>query len=193
MIESILQFDREAFLAINKGLANPFFDWIAPLLRNRFFWSPLYLFLLVFLPRNYGRTGWIIVSAFLLTFFLTDMCSSAVLKPTFGRLRPCNDPELSTEVRSLVSCGSGFSFPSSHAANHFALATFLIIVFYRKWKWVLPLGILWALSISFSQVYVGVHYPIDITVGAILGISIGYIISTIFLIYKPYHTWKPGS
>ncbi|MBT5990208.1 MAG: phosphatase PAP2 family protein, partial [Bacteroidetes bacterium] len=67
----------------------------------------------------------------------------------------------------------GFSFPSSHATNHFAVAVYLTTLFYSKWKWILPLSILWAFSISYSQIYVGVHYPVDVVTGALLGTSIG--------------------
>ncbi|RZL15228.1 MAG: phosphatase PAP2 family protein, partial [Pedobacter sp.] len=74
-----------------------------------------------------------------------------------------------------VPCGSGYSFPSAHATNHFGIAVFLILVFYKKWKPILPLGLLWAFSIAFAQVYVGVHYPVDIICGSLLGTLLGFI------------------
>lgn len=190
MLEQLIQFDQYLFFAVNKGLANPFFDWLMPALRNRFFWVPLYLFLAVFFVRNYGKQGWMLLIFLGLSFGLTDYFASSIVKPAFERLRPCNDPDIKDEVRSLIACGSGFSFPSSHASNHFALAIFLISIFYHKWKPIMPLALFWAFSISFAQMYVGVHYPADILFGAILGSMIGYSLSAILLITEPFKTWK---
>jgi len=192
MLDQLTQLDQNLFIAINNGLSNPFFDWLMPLLRNRYFWSPLYLFLVVFLLQNYKRQGFIILVFFLLTFAITDYFSASIIKPAVERLRPCNDPAFKAGVKSLISCGSGFSFPSSHASNHFALGMFLITIFYTRWKWILPLALLWAISISFAQVYVGVHYPIDVTAGGILGCMIGYVTGTVFLSIYPNKKWNTG-
>jgi len=84
-----------------------------------------------------------------------------------------------------VPCGSGYSFPSAHATNHFAIALFLIFVFHDKWKPILPIALIWAFIISFSQIYVGVHYPIDTMAGAILRSSIGIATSFIYKKIQP--------
>lgn len=183
MLDQLLQFDQQLFIAINKGLSNPFFDWLLPLIRNRYLWSPLYLFLVVFLARNYKTQGWIMIVFLLITFGIADYTTSGIMKPIFERLRPCNDTAIRDQINGLIGCGSGFSFPSSHASNHFAIAQFLITLFYTRWKWILPLTILWAFSISFAQVYVGVHYPFDVIGGAIIGCMMGYISGTVFLAY----------
>jgi undecaprenyl-diphosphatase len=111
----------------------------------------------------------------LATILLSDQISSSVVKPLFARLRPCNDPDLSTQVRLLLDgCGAGYSFTSSHATNHFALAIFLTVTLRQwigKYTWVLYL---WAASIGYAQVYAGVHYPFDILAGALLGTGIGW-------------------
>ncbi|MEJ7780259.1 MAG: phosphatase PAP2 family protein [Daejeonella sp.] len=193
MLEQLNQFDQSLFFAINQGLSNPFFDWLMPHLRNRYFWTPLYLFLLIFFARNYGKQGWLLLVFMGLAFGFSDYSASSIIKPAFERLRPCNDPEIKADVNSLIACGTGFSFPSSHAANHFALAVFLIIMFYEKWKPIILLGLLWASSISFAQVYVGVHYPGDIMFGALLGGMIGYVMSTILLQLKIFKGWKAGN
>ena len=193
MLEQIIQIDQNLFFAINHGLSNPFFDWLMPVLRNRFFWTPLYLFLAVFFIRNYGKKGWLILIFLAVTFGITDFFSSSVLKPAFERLRPCNDAEIKAEVKAIIACGTGYSFPSSHASNHFALAVFLIMMFYQKWKQILPLALFWAVSISFAQIYVGVHYPLDILAGAILGGMIGYAMSIILMISKAFRLWNPGN
>jgi len=193
MLDQIIQFDHELFTAINRGLSNSFFDWLMPLLRNRFLWSPLYLFIIIFLVRNYKKDGVICILFLLITFGMADFFSSTVLKHAFERLRPCNEPGFNAEVIARVACGSGFSFPSTHATNHFAIATFLIIIFYKRFKWILPLGLLWAFSIGFAQIYVGVHFPVDITAGALLGCMIGYITGTIFFTVRSEQKWHSGN
>lgn len=193
MLEEINQLDQNIFFFINQGISNSFFDWLMPLLRYRYFWIPLYLFMAIFIVRNFGKKGWLILIFMGMTFGFTDYFSSSVLKPAFERLRPCNDPLIKAEVNNRIDCGTGFSLPSSHAANHFGLAVFLITVFYNRWKPILPAALLWAFSISFAQVYVGVHYPFDVTFGGITGGMIGYIFSTILLHIQAFQGWKSGN
>ncbi|TDQ07018.1 phosphatase PAP2 family protein [Pedobacter metabolipauper] len=185
MIESLQQFDAELFLKIHRGFSNPFFDWLLPLMRNRYFWAPLYLFIVVFCFIEYRKKGWYIVGMLLVTFAIGDLMASRLIKPLAGRIRPCNDISLATDIIHRVPCGSGYSFPSAHATNHFAIAVFLIFLFYDKWKPILPIALLWAFIISFSQVYVGVHYPVDTMAGAILGTLIGLTTSKIYKKLQP--------
>jgi len=193
MIDQLVQFDRDLFFAINNGLSNGFFDWLMPILRDRYTWVLLYLSIIVFSIKNYGKQGFIMILFLVMTFGISDFISSSVIKPNVQRLRPCNETEIKTKVNNLVDCGTGYSFPSSHATNHFAIAVFLIMMFYHKWKVILPIGILWAASISFAQIYVGVHYPIDILTGGLLGSSIGLGMSKILLSNKSFKTWKSGN
>ena len=181
MISELQQFDADLFLKIHRGLSNGFFDWIMPLVRNRFFWSPLYLFIVVFCIKQYGKTGFYMIGMLLMTFAMGDVIASRIIKPAVGRIRPCNEVRLAKDIIHRVPCGSGYSFPSSHATNHFAIAIFLIGLFYDKWKPILPLAVGWAFLISFAQIYVGVHYPIDTLFGAMLGLCIGMFT---YFIYK---------
>ena len=121
----------------------------------------------------------------LVTFAMGDLIASRLIKPFIARIRPCNDFSLANEIINRVPCGSGYSFPSAHATNHFAIAVFLICLFYPKWKPILPLGLFWAFLISFAQIYVGVHYPIDTIFGALLGTSIGFFTFYIYTKIKP--------
>lgn len=172
-MDKLLEIDQQLFLLINRDFANSFFDFILPAFRNPFFWSPFYLFIVVFLILNFKKKGLIILGFLLLTFFLSDQISSHLIKPLVERLRPCNEPSFSNYVRLLVPCGSGFSFTSSHATNHFAIAFYLIILGFQFKRWLFPVLFFWAFFISIAQVYVGVHYPFDILCGAILGSTIG--------------------
>lgn len=180
MLESILQFDVDLFLKIHRGLSNSFFDWLMPLLRNRFFWAPLYLFIIVFCIKEYQKKGFYIIGMILLTFAIGDMVSSRIIKPLVARVRPCNEISLTSEIIHRVPCGSGQSFPSAHATNHFGIAIFLIMIFYDRWKPILPIGLAWAFIISFAQIYVGVHYPIDTLAGALLGTMVGLLTARLY-------------
>lgn len=169
----LIYWDFTAWYYLNTQWVNDFLDTVMPFLRNQWTWAPLYLFLAVFMPMNYGRKGVMWCVLFLLTFALCDFTSASLIKPMYLRLRPCNNPYLGNIVHLLVPCGSGYSFPSSHAANHFGLGIFTAVTFGKKAKWLWWVAILWALSICYAQVYVGVHYPGDVLVGGALGAAIG--------------------
>lgn len=173
MTDQILQFDQWLFHLINGQLHNSLFDAIMPYWRNKYFWIPVYVFLISFLLINWKKRGLIILLFGILAVGAADLTSSKVIKPLIERVRPCNNPFLQQEVRELVRCGSGYSFTSSHATNHFALGYFLFMVFgirFRRGKWLL---LLWAATIAYGQVYVGVHYPLDVFTGSVLGALIG--------------------
>lgn len=175
-MEQILSLDRYFFKTINNHWQNNFFDWLMPWLRNSNVWIPLYLFLLLLIVINFKKTGWWWVIFAAGTAILTDFISSAVIKENIIRLRPCNDPQIAEWVNVLVGYRpQSSSFTSSHATNHFGIAMFWYITLKNKLgNWPL-LFFLWAFSISFAQVYVGVHYPLDIACGALIGILIGYL------------------
>jgi membrane-associated phospholipid phosphatase len=180
MPDFLLQFDRHLFYFINHTLTNPFFDWIMPYLRNAKFWIPLYIFIIVFCVWKLKKTGLIIIVLLALAAGFADRTSAGLIKPIFKRVRPCRDPVVSKTDIERVDCGPAYSFPSTHATDHFAAAFFLILLFYKKWRWIWFWGILWAGLISFAQVYVGVHFPIDVFCGAIYGAFVGWLFAIIF-------------
>jgi undecaprenyl-diphosphatase len=184
-MHELLQLDTALFLKIHRGLSNDFFDVLMPILRNRFFWTPLYLFIIIYCIRTYKKIGIYMIGGALLTFALGDLTASRIIKPNVNRTRPCNEVSLTSEIIHRVPCGSGQSFPSAHATNHFAIAVYFILLFYKRWKAILPIGIAWAAAISFAQIYVGVHYPIDVLCGAILGVGIGFLGAFIYQKIKP--------
>lgn len=183
-MDAIIQWDQYCFELINQGLRNPFMDWLLPFWREKTFWIPLYIALVGFSIWKFRKKAIYFILGAGLTVGVADTMSSKVIKPLVHRLRPCNDPVFKEEVHLLVRCGSGYSFTSSHASNHFAIALFLIYTLggvYPIITW--PL-ILWAASISFGQVYVGVHYPLDVLSGAFLGIWIGWGMAKFYNSYK---------
>ena len=145
-----------------------------------FFWFPLYIFFISFLFYNFGKKAAIYLLALSLTVGIADTMSSRVIKTSVKRLRPCNNDGIKMHVKLLVPCGSGYSFPSSHATNHFAVAVFVIFTIIGQRRWLKWLLLAWAGSIAFGQVYVGVHYPFDVLCGGLLGSAIGWMCAFLF-------------
>jgi len=176
LMKQLLSYDQHLFKLINYEWSNAFFDWLMPWLRNSEMWYPLYLFLVLLVIINFKKSGWWWLIFAAGTVILTDFVSSGIIKNNIIRLRPCNEPDIASWVKVLVGYRpQSSSFTSSHAANHFGMATFLYLTLktrFNKWP---VLFFFWAFSISFAQVYVGVHYPIDIICGALIGILIGYL------------------
>lgn len=174
MLETIQHWDAALFQGINTGLSNPVFDLLLPWCRERLFWMPVYLFVVAFTLLNFKRKGWVMLLGLALAVGLSDFTSSTLIKKKVQRLRPCNNIEMATNMHLRAPCGGGYSFTSSHAANHFAVAVFLIGLFGAFKPWLKPLALTWAGLIAFSQVYVGVHYPGDVLCGALLGSGIAW-------------------
>ena len=186
MIDHLLQFDKHLFYFINHDLGNAFFDWLMPILRNAKSWIPLYLLIIVFCVWKYKKEGLVIIVLMAACAGTADFTSVHFGKNVVRRLRPCNDPEVSkTSILRINGCGTGFSFPSTHASDHFAMAVFLCFVFRKKWRWIWLWALLWAASISFAQIYVGVHYPIDVFAGALWGTLVGRLIYQLFKKLQP--------
>lgn len=172
IIENI---DQQLFFFINHTLHIGFLDSFMPYWRSMYFWFPLYVFFISYLAINVGKKGWILLLALALTVGVSDTVSSKIIKKSIARVRPCNDVNIKDKVKLLVSCGSGYSFTSSHATNHFAAAVFLFFTFFKNNKIVKWILVGWAASIALAQVYVGVHYPFDVMCGALLGSLIGFL------------------
>jgi membrane-associated phospholipid phosphatase len=179
--DEIKNLDYKIFSKVNGEWHNSFFDTVLPFLRQSYLWIPFYFFLAIFAPLNFKKHGWYWSAFFLLTAIISDYISSTIVKGTILRLRPCQDPAVMEHVRLLVSfCPGNSSFTSSHAVNHFAAAMFIFTTFKKattKW-WALLF--VWAFVISYTQIYVGVHFPGDVIGGAILGLIVGFIPGKIF-------------
>ena len=183
----LLQLDQYLFHLINTAWANDFLDALMPLWRNKYIWVPVYVFLISFLMINFGKKGFILFAFAILTIGIADTLSSKVIKKTVQRIRPCNDPAMANFVDLKVKCGGGYSFTSSHATNHFALAIFLIFTLGKRFRWIKWVLLTWATTIAYGQIYVGVHYPLDVISGAILGILVGTLVATF---YASFRNWQ---
>ncbi len=167
--------DQEVLLLIN-GNYNPYLDALMSLISGKVVWLPLYLIILYEIGKRL-KLSWQLLAVLAtigLTFFLTDFCCSQLIRPVFMRLRPvCIDNPVHTLVHAVEGYreGKNYGFPSCHASNTFGLAT-LVWLFFRN-KWNTMAMFLWAGVMCYSRVYLGVHYPGDVLVGAALGTALG--------------------
>jgi membrane-associated phospholipid phosphatase len=178
--DGLIALERKLFYIINHDWSNSFFDTVMPVLRESLIWVPLYFFLMLLGWYNFGRKGlwWILVG--IATAALSNFISSDIIKNMTDKVRPCRDALLDPAAHVLVKyCPQSSSFTSSHAVNHFAMATFFFMTLRgsTRYAW---LFFVWAFAIIYAQVYVGVHYPFDVLAGALLGCSIGYMAATLF-------------
>lgn len=166
MIAWIIELDTQAFIFFNQKLANGFFDVLMPIVTNDWLLRVLFLIIVACLAIFAKREGRISALLCIIAVAASDLVSSQVIKPFIGRIRPCH---VLASVHLLVGCGQGLSFPSSHAVNSFSMAIVLTMQ-YRRWAFAL---IPFALLVSYSRVAVGVHYPLDVAGGAIIGAAFG--------------------
>ncbi len=169
--------DAAIFHFINGTLQNPVFDILMPFITDLNKHTSVLVIvgvILVLLAVKGGAKGRIAVVVLVLGIVFSDQLNSTVTKFLLARPRPCHALQ---HVHLLVSCGSGYSFPSSHAVNNFCGAVILSFFFPQAAVWLYT----FAGVVSFSRVYVGVHYPADIVGGAFLGICCGLCIIALFL------------
>jgi len=178
--------DTELFLFLN-GLHTVFFDPIMYWLSNKLIWIPMYLAIVFFMIRRYKMRGVLMILFIGIVISLCDQTASGLLKNLVQRLRPSHEPALAGLVHlSKAGTGGLYGFVSSHAANIFGLATFLCFVLDNQFKLLKYWLFLWAILVSYSRIYNGVHYPGDVLVGALIGILYGYLMAKIYFIIDAY-------
>lgn len=176
MMHFLIVLDRQIFLFFNNTIASPIFDIIFPFITEEKNWIIPGLIALIIFVIVKKKQAIPVIILIIITFALTDLIAYRFLKPLFGRLRPCNPAYFNNGIhiflkggRFLFGHNPHFAFPSNHAANIFGLATMLTLFYRNRFYYFY----FFALLIGFSRIYIGVHYPLDIFGGAILGISVG--------------------
>lgn len=182
MIENIKLWDEELFLWLNSFHA----DWLDPIIfqaTETISWIPLYAFLIYKIYKIDPKNSWWVFGGVAMTILISDQVTSGVMKPFFERLRPCHDERWDGVIHNYGRCGGLYGFVSSHAANTFGLAVFLN----RKLKGKIK-GLRWlylyAAFVSYTRVYLGVHYPVDILLGAAVGTAAAWLSWFLIVIVK---------
>lgn len=183
MLEKLIELDKNLFLAIN-GSHNDFFDRFFYLFSQKEVWIPCIIAILYVLIKAKKKESIWLILGLILSILLADQVCSSILKPWVARLRPSRAPELTGLVHLIKDyTGGKFGFASSHAGNSFAVAAFLGLLFRNKTFGVIIFS--WAILNSYSRIYIGVHYPLDIIAGTIIGLSSALISFTLLKKIKP--------
>lgn len=189
-LDSLVRIDSDLLLAIN-GVHSRFFDFFMPICTDKLVWIPLYLSLLYVLFRNMSfKTAMFCLVCIALAAGLADVISSKALRFAVMRLRPSN---LENELHELVHIvdgyrGGRYGFPSSHAANTFSLAVFMVCLY--RCRVISFFMVFWALLNCYTRLYLGVHYPGDILAGAVLGTLLAMVFGFLFLRISKYKTGR---
>ena len=172
----MIEFDQWLFLLLN-GIHHPLMDGIMQVISDKWIWIPLYLILLFVIVREFGIKSVYILLSVAVVAALSDQLSVHLFKNVFQRLRPCHEPEIMSLVHIVDEhCGGQYGFVSSHASNVFGLAVFVGNLLKKTHRYWLSSLLIWAAIVSYSRIYLGVHYPLDIICGALLGSFLAFII-----------------
>ncbi len=190
MLQYILDIDRSLLLWIN-SFHTAMGDVFMPIYTDKLLWMPLYLFLVYYLFKSYGKRAWWILLVFLLCVGCADFVSSSILKPWVARSRPSQVSELEGVVHIVNGYKSGrFGFVSSHAANTMVVATLFTLLTRDTLNSVVLY--MWCILNCYSRIYLGVHYPGDILGGILVG-GIIAVVGYSFLLkkYPGHHELSP--
>lgn len=179
-MEALGTLDERFFLFLN-GLHTDWMDKVMIAVTQMWVWLPLYLLMVYWTVKQYGKRCWWIFITLGIVVLCSDQLSAHVCKPLFQRLRPCYNVDLQDLIYLPKGMAGGkYGFVSSHAANTFAIAAFMTAALRKNRAWVGIVLYLWAFISSYSRIYLGFHYPGDIFCGAVLGILVGLIFWKVF-------------
>ncbi len=189
-MESLSTIDSDLFLFLN-GLHADWMDKVMLLVTDMWVWFPIYLLLIYWAVRQYGKRCWWVFLAVALVVLCSDQLASHVCKPLFHRLRPCYNIDFQDLIHLPKGMAGGkYGFVSSHAANTFGVAVLLTPLLNRFRPWTAIALYFWAFVSSYSRIYIGYHYPGDILCGAVIGVLVGLILWKVFQLVVVRKIWK---
>jgi len=171
-LDKIVRIDKELFVYLN-ALGNENWDGFWMIVTNQFSWIPLFLLFLILIYKSYGWKKLLILMVIIALLIAFSDQFVNFIKNYFGRFRPNRDSSINEYIR-IVKNSAGFSFVSGHATSSVAVTLFIHFTLKNYFKYTL-LFFIWPLLFAYSRIYVGVHFPIDIFFGALLGVLIGLI------------------
>lgn len=179
MVEALEQLDKDVFVYLN-NMHSPFWDAVMVFVSEKLVWIPFYVGLIGYLIWRYRRQSIPMLLLVVIAIGLADFIASGLMKPYFMRLRPCHDPTLSELINIVEGCGGKYGFISSHAANTFALAVFFNLILSDRYLIFKVVLVAWAVVVTYSRIYLGVHFPADVMLGALLGAVLAFIASLVY-------------
>lgn len=178
IIEHLGIIDFKLLIVLNQKISNNLFDLIMPIITNEDYWRIPILCLIIYLLFFSQKKGKIVLFLLIISLGINDYLCASIIKPSIARLRPSH--EFLEYINLLVPKGGKWSMPSNHASNMFVLAT-IISTFYSKTKSII---FFIAILVSFSRIYVGVHFPLDVITGASIGTMIAIIMISLWNFLK---------
>lgn len=178
--QKILEIDTELFLFLN-SFHTDFWDTIMLMVTRKETWLPFYLVIVFFFIKNYRSKSALIFLFLAFTILASDQIS-VLIKETIQRLRPVYEPSIEHLVHNVLRKGGLHGFVSSHAANSFAIFIFTSRIFKNRGFFILMF--FWAVLVSYSRIYSGVHYPLDILGGALLGWGLGVVFYKLLMFFE---------
>lgn len=178
-MQEIINIDKNIFLYLN-GLGSKPFDHFWLMISTTWIWVPLYIIFLYLIYKKYGIKNILYILIFIALGIAVSNQLSGIFKVGIMRFRPCQDTTLEGVMR-VVKCGGKYGFYSAYASNTFFIATFLSFILRKNLPFIPLVLVFWALLVSYSHIYLGVHFPLDIVMGALVGFLLGGFFSTLTL------------